>query len=983
MSIKTKKPKDDFIEAFSIPEGSVLLDSINNASKEEMILMALKKLIKERELESDLNLNIKNYFSEGLLYLNNFAIQIVITGITSDQISIPIKSWLDNMGALGKNREVEESIIGMILTYPYLIKDVMTVIPPDVFYIDIHREIFRTVLLLYSEGKDISLEDISQSLKDNKLFNLSGGERILIELVEKVSPDFSLKENVEFLKNSYIRVGGYGESPQIVLGVKVDDENNIVYFQGLITSNDFESFLENNFDDYFTLQMDINEFEGGIDRLINYVQILDNNSLPKGIPYSQFLESRSKSIEKNRNKVNKKNQKKSEINSSDSTGYYLSSIGRVPLLNAAEELELANHVKNMNKILKSWRMNPHLDKSAKDLKEVKIGKRARDKIMAANLRLVVSVAKKYQNQGLELLDLVQEGAIGLERAVDKFDPSMGYKFSTYAYWWIRQGMIRAIDNSERTIRLPIHIRKKLSKMRRVSRELSYKFGRQPNKSEMAEAMGIDQKDLEDLISQSAPTASLDTNARREEDRSTLGELIPDPNCEEPMEGMDRTIQKEHLGTWLSQLNEREQKIMKLRFGLDGEEPLTLAEIGRQINVSRERVRQLEAKAILKLRKMTNQEMSIEKKELENLISQISSSVEDLNKTKNEIKIFGVGNAGIKVLSVILEDQSIRNLVSFQNIDTDADTLEKIQSSSKLLIGENPYRGEGTNGNPQFGSEAIKQSEKSLQEKISEEDILFVVASMGGGTGGGATPFIGRMAKDKKILTIAVVSTPTSFEGKMRMRLAEQSIKKLQQDFDLVLTVPYSPGPSEKDIKTKKVYEQDVFSYTNKLMGDTIKDLVRIFESNDNFLNTNFDDIRSLLKDSGKGIFGIGSGVGKNKALEASSAAINSSLLEDSEQLGSVKIDQAKGCLLIVKGGKDMTYEDVASASEIICDFINQKADIMVRTILDESMEDEIKVTVLLTKFSQNTPKGKNLSNKKNLKNTIMKSNEYSDDREVG
>ena len=297
----------------------------------------------------------------------------------------------------------------------------------------------------------------------------------------------------------------------------------------------------------------------------------------------------------------KQNQKRSLRVASDSIGYYLSSIGRVPLLTPAEEIELAHHVQNMKKLLNT----PEAERTKKHRSQIKIGKRSRDRMMSANLRLVVSVAKKYQNQGLELLDLVQEGAIGLERAVDKFDPAMGYKFSTYAYWWIRQGMTRAIDNSARTIRLPIHISEKLSKMRRISRELSHKYGRQPTRLEMANAMGIEQKDLEDLISQSAPCASLDAHARGEEDRSTLGELIPDPNCEEPMEGMDRTIQKEHLGTWLSQLNEREQKIMKLRFGLGGEEPLTLAEIGRQINVSRERVRQLEAKAILKLRVMTN------------------------------------------------------------------------------------------------------------------------------------------------------------------------------------------------------------------------------------------------------------------------------------------------------------------------------------------------------------------------------------------
>ncbi|WP_320663592.1 RpoD/SigA family RNA polymerase sigma factor [Prochlorococcus sp. MIT 1223] len=284
----------------------------------------------------------------------------------------------------------------------------------------------------------------------------------------------------------------------------------------------------------------------------------------------------------------------------DAIGFYLSSIGRVPLLTAAEEIELAHHVQAMKKLLET----ADEERTTRQKHQIRMGKRARDRMMAANLRLVVSVAKKYQNQGLELLDLVQEGAIGLERAVDKFDPAMGYKFSTYAYWWIRQGMTRAIDNSARTIRLPIHISEKLSKMRRITRELAHRFGRQPNRLELASAMGIEPKDLEDLIAQSAPCASLDAHARGEEDRSTLGELIPDPNYDEPMEGMDRSIQKEHLGGWLSQLNEREQKIMRLRFGLDGEEPLTLAEIGRQINVSRERVRQLEAKAILKLRVMT-------------------------------------------------------------------------------------------------------------------------------------------------------------------------------------------------------------------------------------------------------------------------------------------------------------------------------------------------------------------------------------------
>ena len=287
--------------------------------------------------------------------------------------------------------------------------------------------------------------------------------------------------------------------------------------------------------------------------------------------------------------------------SADSIGWYLSTIGRVPLLTPAEEIELAHHVQAGKKL--QALSDDAL--TARQKRQLRMGQRARDRMMAANLRLVVSVAKKYQNQGLELLYLVQEGAIGLERAVDKFDPAMGYKFSTYAYWWIRQGMTRAIDNSARTIRLPIHISEKLSKMRRITRELSHRLGRQPNRLELAHAMGMQPEELEELMTQSAPCASLDAHARGEEDRSTLGELIADPASNEHFDSMDRHLQKEHLGAWLSQLNELEQKILRLRFGLEGAEPLTLAEIGRQINVSRERVRQLEAKAIMKLRLMSN------------------------------------------------------------------------------------------------------------------------------------------------------------------------------------------------------------------------------------------------------------------------------------------------------------------------------------------------------------------------------------------
>ena len=284
----------------------------------------------------------------------------------------------------------------------------------------------------------------------------------------------------------------------------------------------------------------------------------------------------------------------------DSVAHYLKGISRVPLLAPSEEIELAHHVQAMKKLLKV----KEVDLTLNQRRRIRMGRRARDRMMAANLRLVVSIAKNYQNSGLDLLDLIQEGSIGLSRAVDKFDPLLGYKFSTYSYWWIRQSITRALDNQSRMIRLPSHATVKLFKMRKITRELTHRLERPPNRGELAHAMGIEPRDLEELIAQSSSCCSLDSHVSGEENRGTLGELIPDSNGHEPMASIELSIHKERLGSWLSQLSDRDQKILYLRFGLGGEEPLTLAEIGRQINVSRERVRQLETKAIFNLQLMS-------------------------------------------------------------------------------------------------------------------------------------------------------------------------------------------------------------------------------------------------------------------------------------------------------------------------------------------------------------------------------------------
>ena len=291
--------------------------------------------------------------------------------------------------------------------------------------------------------------------------------------------------------------------------------------------------------------------------------------------------------------------------SSDPVSWYLATIGRIPLLTPAEEIELGNQVQSMMALTEDGKRtieDGELD--SKQRRMLRIGRRAKERMMKANLRLVVSVAKKYQGKGLELLDLIQEGSLGLERAVEKFDPTRGYKFSTYAFWWIRQSMTRAIACQSRTIRLPVHLSERLTTIRKVSLDLAHKLGAMPSRIEIAEAMDIPLDELDSLLRQALTTSSLDAPVNGEEGRSFLGDLIADSSLEEPLDLVEQRIHHEQLGRWLSHLSEQEQHVLKMRFGLEGQERHTLAEIGRLMEVSRERVRQVELKALRKLRNLT-------------------------------------------------------------------------------------------------------------------------------------------------------------------------------------------------------------------------------------------------------------------------------------------------------------------------------------------------------------------------------------------
>lgn len=263
----------------------------------------------------------------------------------------------------------------------------------------------------------------------------------------------------------------------------------------------------------------------------------------------------------------------------DSVRLYLREIGKIPLLTPEEEADLAQRI-------------------------VKGDKKAKDKMVESNMRLVVSIAKRYGGRGLDFLDLIQEGNTGLLRAVDKFDPDKGFKFSTYATWWVRQAITRAIADQARTIRIPVHMVETINKVLRTTRKLTSELNREPTNEEIAKELDMEPDKVDYVMRIKQDIASLDASIGREGDDedSVLGDFVEDEERDSPEESAANQILKEQLSEIIATLTDREQKIIRLRFGIGGGRPHTLEEVGAEFDVTRERIRQIEAKALSKLRK---------------------------------------------------------------------------------------------------------------------------------------------------------------------------------------------------------------------------------------------------------------------------------------------------------------------------------------------------------------------------------------------
>ena len=290
----------------------------------------------------------------------------------------------------------------------------------------------------------------------------------------------------------------------------------------------------------------------------------------------------------------------------DPVRMYLKEIGKVSLLSADEEIALATTM-SLGMVAQETLSKAEANGTALSAEEfmelkktAKKGERAKQKLSEANLRLVVSIAKRYVGRGMLFLDLIQEGNLGLIKAVEKFDYTKGYKFSTYATWWIRQAITRAIADQARTIRIPVHMVETINKVIRVSRQLLQELGHDPSPEEISDEMGMPVEKVREILKIAQEPVSLETPIGEEED-SHLGDFIPDEGASEPSEAASFTLLQEQLVEVLSTLTPREEKVLKLRFGIEDGRPRTLEEVGKEFNVTRERIRQIEAKALRKLR----------------------------------------------------------------------------------------------------------------------------------------------------------------------------------------------------------------------------------------------------------------------------------------------------------------------------------------------------------------------------------------------
>ncbi|MEG0754790.1 MAG: RNA polymerase sigma factor RpoD [Oscillospiraceae bacterium] len=295
----------------------------------------------------------------------------------------------------------------------------------------------------------------------------------------------------------------------------------------------------------------------------------------------------------------------------DPVRMYLKEIGKVNLLTGEEEVKLAQDIgagdvaklqlEEYEELRKEGEEVPISEEDEALLKKtVKVGERAKQRLAEANLRLVVSIAKRYVGRGMLFLDLIQEGNLGLIKAVEKFDYTKGYKFSTYATWWIRQAITRAIADQARTIRIPVHMVETINKVIRVSRQLLQELGHDPSPEEIGEEMSMPVEKVREILKIAQEPVSLETPIGEEED-SHLGDFIPDEDASEPSEAASFTLLKEQLVEVLGTLTKREEKVLKLRFGIEDGRTRTLEEVGKEFNVTRERIRQIEAKALRKLR----------------------------------------------------------------------------------------------------------------------------------------------------------------------------------------------------------------------------------------------------------------------------------------------------------------------------------------------------------------------------------------------